>query len=226
MELLKTMKPILKFNTLVVGLSTLVMFGIWNLILLIPNESTLFRSLTVLISFVTSFGCYQLLVQIFDFLFDHVSFFRRFILGPYNVEGVWVGFSVGTQNDVRFYYEKFSQELDEIYINGQSFTENGGYHGSWFIRNPMIDIDAGEMTYCFEADSIKNTFSNPGFGKFAFIRKDKETAPTALRGYTSYVYNTNKLFGFEVKLPKGEYSDAELYEEAQKTYEKYKNIIQ
>lgn len=226
MELLKTMKPILKFNTVVVGLSTLVMFGIWNLILLIPNVSVMLRSLTVLISFVTSFGCYQVLVQLFDVLFDHFAPFRKFILGPYNVEGIWVGFSVGIQNDVRFYYEKFSQELDSIYINGQSFTENGGYHGSWVIRNPMIDINAGEMTYCFEADAIKNTFSNPGFGKFAFIRENKETAPTALRGYTSYVYNTNKLLGFELKLPKDEYSDVQLYEEAQKMYEQYKYIIQ
>ncbi|WP_410319955.1 hypothetical protein [Methanobrevibacter sp.] len=226
MDLLKTMKPILKFNAVVVSLSTLIMFGIWNLILLIPTQYTVIKYISVVISFVTSFGCYQLLVQVFDFFFDHVPFFRRFILGPYNLEGVWVGFSMGTQNDVRFYYEKFSQELDEIYINGQSFTDNGGYHGSWFVRNPMIDIDAGEMTYCFEADSIKNTFSNPGFGKFSFIRKDKQSAPTALRGYTSYVYNTNKLFGYEVKLSKGDFSDAELYEEAQKVYEKYKNIVQ
>lgn len=226
MDLLKTMKPILKFNAVVVSLSTLIMFGIWNLILLIPTQYTVIKYISVVISFVTSFGCYQLLVQVFDFFFDQVPFFRRFILGPYNLEGVWVGFSMGTQNDVRFYYEKFSQELDEIYINGQSFTDNGGYHGSWFVRNPMIDIDAGEMTYCFEADSIKNTFSNPGFGKFSFIRKDKQSAPTALRGYTSYVYNTNKLFGYEVKLSKGDFSDAELYEEAQKVYEKYKNIVQ
>ena len=226
MELLKNMKPILKFNAVVISLSTMVMFAIWNLILLIPAEFTGYSIVATAISFATSLGCYQFLVQVFEFLFDHWPRFRAFILGPFNLEGTWVGFSAGAKGDVRFYYEKITQELDEIYINGQSFTENGGFHGSWFVRNPMIDINAGEMTYCFEADAIKNTFSNPGFGKFSFIRQDNGSPPTALRGYTCYVHNTSKLFGYEVKLPKGEYSDKELYEQAQIAYNDHKYILE
>ncbi len=226
MELLKNMKPILKFNAVVIGLSTFVMFGVWNLILLIPAEFSAYTIVATVISFVTSLGCYQFLAQIFEFLFDHLPVFRSFILGPYNLEGIWVGFSAGMKGDVRFYYEKITQELDELYINGQSFTEKGGFHGSWSVRNPMIDINAGEMTYCFEADAIKNTFSNPGFGKFSFIRHNSSSPPTALRGYTCYVYNTNKLLGYEVKLPKGEYSDKQLYEEAQKAYEAHKYVLE
>lgn len=225
MELLKNMKPILKFNTVVISLSTLIMFGIWSLIQRIPDQLTGYAIIVTLISFVTSIGCYQFLVQVFEFIFDNCVLFRRFILGPYNLEGIWVGFSAGTAGDVRFYYEKITQELDEIYINGQSFSENGGFHGSWFIRNPMIDINAGEMTYCFEADAIRNTFSNPGFGKFSFIREDNNSAPTALRGYTCYVYNTTKLLGYEVKLPKGSYTDKDLYDEAKKAYESHKYIL-
>lgn len=225
MDILKTMKPIMKFNAVVISLSTIIMFGIWNLILLIPTELLLYRGIAIIISFVTSLGCYQFLAQIFDFLFDHWSFFRSFILGPYNLEGIWVGFSAGMMGDVRYYYEKISQELDETYINGQSFTEKGGFHGSWFVRNPVVDINAGEMTYCFEADAIHNTFSNPGFGKFSFIRQDSKSAPTALRGYTCYVYNTSKLLGYEVRLPKGNYTDEELYKEAQKSYETYKYVF-
>lgn len=226
MDLLKNMKPILKFNAVVISLSTLIMFGIWNLILLIPDDFAAYSVIATVISFVTSLGCYQFLVQVFELLFDHWAFFRGFILGPFNLEGTWVGFSAGMKGDVRFYYEKITQELDETYINGQSFAENGGFHGSWFIRNPMIDINAGEMTYCFEADAIKNTFLNPGFGKFSFIRKDNNSPPTALRGYTCYVYNTNKLFGYEVKLPKDDYSDQQLYDEAQKAYEAYKYALE
>ena len=220
------MKPILKFNSIVISLTTLIMFFIWDLILLIPADFMHYRGIAVVISFVTSLGCYQLFVQLFDLLFEHWRFFRNFILGPYNLEGIWVGFSAGMKGDIRYYYEKITQELDETYITGQSFTEKGGFHGSWFVRNPMIDINAGEMTYCFEADAIQNSFSNPGFGKFSFIRQNSKKAPTALRGYTCYIYNTNKLLGYEIKLPKKNYTDIQLYEEAQKAYDTYKFVLE
>ena len=219
------MQPILKFDSIVISLSTLIMFSIWTLIQTLNIQDNIFEILAILISFVTSIGCYRLLVSIFYILFDRIHWFRVIILGPFCLEGTWVGFSAGSQGDIRFYYEKFDQELDSVNIYGQSFTENGGFHGSWYVRNPMIDIESGEMTYCFEADSIKNTWSNPGFGRFKMIRETKNDAPFMLRGYTSYVYNTTKLFGLEVKIKDGNYSDQELYSKAQAVYEKYKYVL-
>ena len=223
---MKIRKPVLRFNALVISITTVIMFGIWTLLDLLSISNNVFKITTVLISFITSLGFYQTLVGLFAMLFDLFDPFRKWVLGPYNLEGYWVGFSSGSQGNVRYYYEKYEQEIDEIYVSGQSFTENGGFHGSWNIMNPSIDINSGEMTYCFEADSLGNTFANPGFGKFNFIRSNKKTPPSVLRGYTSYVYNTNKLLGVEVKLPKGVYTDQELFDEAKKVFEEYSYTLE
>ena len=78
------------------------------------------------------------------------------------MEGVWVGFFVGHNNRIRFFYEIFEQDLIRTVIRGRVYRDDEGFHGSWIADSATIDPVRGKLTYYYQADAIGNSFINPG----------------------------------------------------------------
>ena len=215
--------PEIKLHLLVISISTAIIFFIW---IQFTDIIVKYPFLAILSSGVISVGFYKLILNGCLILFRKSKFFKKWLLGPYYMEGCWIGFFIGNDNTPRFYYEIFEQTLSTLLIRGKSFKENE-YHGSWTAIDVYIDIKVGRILYIYETDAINNTFVNPGLGKFDFERKSPDKPPFRLIGFTSDLYNPNKLKSIEEKVSDDttvlEIQDA--LKKSKELYETYKNII-
>lgn len=218
------MSPELKFHSIVISTTTLIMFTIWtqitNLILIYPIISIFFAG-------IFSLGVYRFLTTILLSLFKNIIFVKKFILGPNYMEGTWVGFFVGHQNKIKYIVETFEQNLTELKIRGNIYNDNGRFHGSYISHNVTIDTRNGTISYLYDADVINNTHINPGLAKFNFERQNKEAPPTRLIGYSSDLFSPLKLIAFEEKITdKTTIEIKNALEKSVAIYEKYKINIQ
>ena len=209
---------------MVVSGTTLVVFGCWTqLIELIAR----YPVLSILASGVISVGIYRLIATIFLWLFRKSSYIKKRILGPYYMEGTWVGFFIGHQEKVRFFVEFFEQDLNDLVIRGKAFREEDGkYHGSWVSDNVNINTKLGKISYTYETDAIGNTFVNPGIAQFNIERTSKDQPPCRLIGFTSDLFNPQKLKSFEQKISeKTEIDSKEAFNRAKEIFELNKDHI-
>lgn len=214
------MKPIIKFNSIVISITTMIMYGLWALLSDNIFSSISAKILTVLISYFTSLGFYKSIFWLLSGLLSKWKWFKNMIYGSYYLEGIWVGFFIGKDSKVRYFYEVFEQSLDEIVITGKAFKDDESILGIWKAKNPVIDIVLGKMTYYYETDVFENTFINPGLATFNLERIDKDKCPYALTGFSSDLFNPVKLKAFEVKLDVcSQKNNTRLIEEAKKVYE-------
>ena len=215
--------PEIKLHLIVISITTAIIFFIW---IKLTDIIIRFPLLSIVSSGVISVGFYRIILNVSLILFRKLKIFKKWLLGPYYMEGCWIGFFIGNDNTPRFYYEIFEQTLSNLLIRGKSFKENE-YHGSWTAIDVYIDIKVGRILYIYETDAIKNTFVNPGLGKFDFERKSPDKPPFRLIGFTSDLYNPNKLKSIEEKV-----SDdttvldiQEALKRSKDLYERYKDII-
>lgn len=217
------MSPELKFHSIVVAITTAIIFSVW---LGLNAVIIKFPFLTIILSGLVSLGIYKALTTIFLSIFRNFVFVKKHILGPRYMEGIWVGFFVGHNNKIRFFYEIFEQDLNRTVIRGRVFRDDGGFHGSWVAEDATIDTTRGKLTYHYHADAIGNTFINPGIGSFDIDRPAAHMSPLGLIGFSSDLFNPHKLTAFEEKI-----SDQTMIEEmdilklAQKVYEKNKKYV-
>lgn len=73
------MKPLIKFNSIVLTITTIVVFGIWLLFNFLKIDNPYIVLIT---SGFVSFGIYRLLVKAFLWLFSKWRNFKKWILGP------------------------------------------------------------------------------------------------------------------------------------------------
>ncbi len=159
-------------------------------------------------------------------IFRNNRFVKAFILGPRYMEGVWAGFFVGHQNKIRYFYEIFEQDINRTIIRGRAFQDGGNFYGSWIAEDATIDHLCGKLTYYYHSDAIGNTFINPGIGCFDIERPASHKAPERLIGFSSDLFNPNKLIAFEEKISdsiKIEIKDA--LEKAKEIYDKNKEYV-
>ncbi len=191
------MNPELKFHSLIVSGSTLVVFTAWSqLATLVAN----YPAISVITASLVSIGIYRLLTIVLLAAFRKSSWVKKFILGPSYMEGTWIGFFIGHDEKTRFFIEAFEQDLSGLVIRGKGFRENGEYHGSWISDNTEINARQGKLTYTYEADVIGNSHINPGLAAFSFERKSKDLPPHSMIGFSSDIFNPKKLKSFEKKI--------------------------
>lgn len=193
------MKPLIRFNSIVISITTFIMFVLWALL-----SSTIFTSIKVtlivtVISYFTSIGFYRVVFSALSVIATNWIWFKKKIFGSYFFEGTWVGFFIGDDDKPKYFYEIHEQSLDSFVIHGRSFREDGAIHGVWKVSDPVIDAKHGKLMYYYEADSYRNTFINPGLGSFDFEREEQNSAPIKLIGFSSDLFRPGKLMAFEVK---------------------------
>lgn len=107
---------------------------------------------------------------------------------------------MGKSDNIRFYIETFEQDFESITIRGKGFRENEGYFGSWISESVNFDDKKGTINYTYKADSLSNTFINPGFADFVVERKKLNSPPHRLFGFSADLYNPKKMKSFEEKI--------------------------
>lgn len=214
------MNPELKFHSIIISLTTSLIFLIW---LGLNAVITKHPILTVFLSGLISLGIYRSLGILLLTLLKHINIVKRFMLEPQYMQGTWAGFFVGHNNTIRFFIEFFEQDLNRTIIRGRVYREDGSFHGSWIAEDASIDPVRGKLTYHYQTDAIGNTFINPGIGAFDLQRISASKPPVSLVGFSSDLFNPNKLLAFEDKVAEGNLLDSsEGLKKAQDIYEKYK----
>lgn len=217
------MKPILRFNSIVISLTTVVMYLIWAIF-----NSTIFANMSVttiaiIISYFTSIGFYRTIFKILSFLLSSNRWFKKLIFGNYFFEGTWVGFFIGHDSNVKYFYEIHEQSLDSLVITGTVFRNDDSIHGTWKATDSKIQVVEGKLTYYYEADMYGNDHINPGFASFSIGRDSKSKCPQILKGFSSDLFSAMKLVALEEKYKDFTVNDDEvLLEMAKELYKKNK----
>lgn len=221
------MNPVAKFNSIIISVTTVCMYILWKLLNGIMFQNNTYAVFSLVITFLSSLGFYRLINSLLGMVFRKVKFFKRFILGPFYLEGAWVGFFVGKNNKIRLIHEQFEQELDGLVIKGYSYYEDGSSHGYWTAKNPVIDNEIGKMTYYYEARVNTYPAINQGLAEFNFKRTSRNEIVTEIIGFSSDLYRPEKLLAFESKVKEVKDQNEEYYiEEAKKVYANNKDRIQ
>ena len=188
------MTPLFRFHSIVLGITTLVVFYLWSFISTIDNEWKI--PLIALISI----GIYRSFMFIVKLIVLKIRFIKKFLFGAYYLEGVWVGFFLGKSDKIRYYVETFEQDFDGLIIKGKGFREKEGYFGSWISENVSINIKKGTMNYTYESNAFKDSHINSGLASFVFDRKTQTSPPYRLMGFSSDLYDPKKMKSFEQKI--------------------------
>jgi len=215
--------PIIKLHSTIISITTLLIYILWinitNLILKYPFFS-------VLLSGLISIGVYQVLLRGISNLVKASWRIKKLFFGKYYLQGIWIGFFEGNNNSIRLFIETFQQDFDKLTVRGESYKYEGGYHGNWVSEASNINISKGILSYSYQTDAIKNSFINPGIAVFNFRRKSQYKPPSEMIGFSSDLYNSNKLKAMEKKISHKTKCDVkESIEEARKYYLENKDIF-
>jgi hypothetical protein len=213
------MKPEIKFQSYAITLASFLIFGVWLLLIRLTYLCDWIAAIT---TGLISFGVYKIVVVILSSILRKVKSIRKFILGPYYLEGIWVGFYIGYSNQVRFLIETFEQDLDYLVIRGKSFDDRLNFHGTWTTDITNIDIKKGRLTYMYDVTTLRDISNNVGVASFNFERKNQFTPPIKLIGYSADLHVSKKIKAIEVKIEEN-LTDLELIGKAQEVYDRYKN---
>lgn len=218
------MRPELKFNSIVISLTSALVFSIW---VGLNSIIVKYPFLSVILSGLISLGIYRFLAMLLLSMFRHIKVIKRFILGPQYLQGTWAGFFIGHHQKVRLFVEVFEQDLGRTVIRGRVYCEDGSFHGSWIADDASIDPLRGKLTYNYQTDAIGNSFINPGIATFDMQRNAEHKPPVGLVGFSSDLFNPSKLLAFEDKVSEENLLDSrEGFRNAQAVYDKYKAHVQ
>jgi len=218
------MNPELKFHSIIISITTLIIFYLWTRLTAIVND---FPILSVIAAGLVTLGLYRTLVVIALAAFRNVQQIKKFVLGPFYMEGTWVGFFIGHEKQIRFVIESLEQSFNELVVKGKVFKEDNTYHGSYVSEGAFINIRDSKLSYTYNVDGIKNTFINYGLAKFDFDRDAKHLPPNKMTGFSSDLFNPTKLLSFEEKISdKTSITIENALSKAKEVYEKYKSNIE
>ena len=188
------MKPITKVNTYVFAITTSFIYFLWNHISFL-NVNSLF--LDLLITFIFSLSFYKFVYKLLTFICNNCRLIRKFILGKYYFEGLWIGFYI--YNDIpELCYETIEQTLDHITIKGRGFDINGKYISSWIAVEPFIDIEESKITYYYELNELNYDDIAMGLAR-ATIELDKHNKACRCEGFAIDGETTKKQFFLSIK---------------------------
>lgn len=220
------MTPLAKFNSFVVTATTIIMYVLWLGIKKYVDVNSDWIVLITILTAATSLGFYRCVTNILKWLFQKFRFIKKIILGDSYLEGTWVGFFASNDGSIRYLYEIYEQDLDGIVISGHSFKMNKEFHGKWNVSMPCVDLKNRKITYCYEADMIKNLFINPGIASFTMKKSKGSKYYNKMQGFSSDLFYPGKLWAIEEKI-KDEFLTDEhfILQMAEQIYQENKDFI-
>lgn len=203
------MKPIIRFNTIVLSLTTTVVFGMWyGISLLLLEYPEWFNNpennkYTIIGFFATSLlsvGVYRLIYLLVSYLVNKFNFIKKIFFSSYYLEGTWVGFYIGIKGKERFFIETFEQNLDILVIKGTAFDENKKIHSFWTSESINLDIEKGELSYQYKVRATKEKPDPTGIAYFSMNRENNRKPASMLIGYSSDTHLPRKCTAIEYKI--------------------------
>ena len=229
------MKPIVRFNTIVISSTTIIVFGMWygiSLLLLKYPEwfnnpgNNKYNILGLLVTALISVGVYRLIYLLVSYLVNKFNFIKKIFFSSYYLEGTWVGFYIGIKGKERYIIETFEQNLDTLVIKGTAFDENKKIHSFWTSESINLDIEKGELSYQYKVRSTKEKPDPTGIAYFSMNRENNRKPANMLIGYSSDTHLPRKCTAIEYKLcDKTNYVLKDALEDAEKFYKSKKEFF-
>ncbi|MBE5872928.1 MAG: hypothetical protein E7287_00820 [Lachnospiraceae bacterium] len=221
------MTPVAKFNSIIVAVTTAIMYFLWIFINKISPDFIENNGLVAnVIAILSSLGFYRLLTSILKGMFEKMRFVRKMLLGDRYLEGTWVGFYISEMKEVRYLYETYEQSLDDVLICGHSYKEDKTMHGKWTALNPLIDCKKKSIKYYYETDMAKKTHIGQGFASFSLEKTDGKKYFNIMQGFSSDLNQTEKSMAFEMKVSEELWSDPKkILEKAEEVYHNNKEYF-
>ncbi len=229
------MKPLVRFHTCVISLTTSMVFGLWyeisKLIVEYPewfkdSANDKYKIIGFFASILVSVGFYRIIYLAVAWCINNIFWTKRLVFSSFYLEGTWVGFYIGVSGKIRYMIETYEQSLDGIVIKGMSFDENKNLHTFWTSESVNLDIEKGEISYLYKVKSTKDKTDPYGMAYFSFIRDINKKPPVQIIGYSEDAHFTQKCKAAEKKYSistKFEMNEALL--EAVNYYQSKKNIF-
>lgn len=196
------MKQSITLHTISLSIATAIVLFLWTQLpkLNALNETLHSDVLKVVIGTLASAGLYNQTIKLIIYLSKKFLFVKKLLLGKSYLNGTWAGFYIGASGNVRFYIERFEQELDSLTIRGQSYNQNSEYHACWVATSVNVDTVKGKMSYMYECEAINDKSNHNGVAIFNFERTDTHKAPMKMIGFSSDNHIGARTKSMEVKI--------------------------
>jgi hypothetical protein len=174
------MKPTIKLYSIVLFLSTIVIFGLWGILYPLKEINHIYK---IIIAAVFSVGTFRIFIKSIIFLTKRCSWLKKIVLGNFYFEGTWAGFYVGHSGKERFVIERWEQDIDNLTIRGIAFNEIKKYHSNWNSLSIHFDIIKGKISYLYEGTGIGDRVYNQGVANFDIGRDNQYSAAKTIIGF-------------------------------------------
>lgn len=194
------MSPTTKLHSLVFSVATASVLLLWNCI---SNFYATHWLICFIASFVVSSAFYKYLYNIAATICKEVTCLKKWALGQYYFEGLWIGFYT-INGEKEYYYEIFEQSLEELSIKGMAFDSQDKPVETWSILHPHIDISASKFTYYYELSDFSSPDITLGYS-CATIYWNKHHNAYKLLGFAVDNYFEGKQSYTSIKVDPGKY---------------------
>ena len=196
------MKQTLKLHSISLSIATAIVLYGWSKLPELKELNELLKSdlLKVFIGAVASAGLYKLTIELIIRISKKIKFVKKIFLGASYLDGTWAGFYIGSGGQVRYYVEKYEQELDTLVIRGHSYNELLQYHAWWTATSVNVDTTKCEISYMYDCKAIRDTSNHNGLAVFNFVTGNQKKAPTKLIGYSTDIHIGIRTKSMEVKI--------------------------
>lgn len=196
------MKQSVRLHAISLAVATTIVLAIWTQLPKLNGFNQIIQSnlLKVLIGALASASLYKATINAIIYLAKKLSFFKKNLLGNSYLDGTWTGFYIGASGNVRFYVERFEQELDGLIIRGHSYDHNSKYHAWWVATSVNIDTVKGKISYMYECEVVADKSNHNGVAIFNFVRKNQNSAPDKMIGFSSDMHIGKRTKSMEIKI--------------------------
>lgn len=134
---------------------------------------------------------------------NKVRFIKKWALGNYYFEGVWIGICM-VDSEKEYFLEIYEQTVEDLIIKGTEFDSNDSPIGTWTILHPHINVLESKFCYYYELSDTENPDITLGFSR-GTIHWDKFHRAEKIVGFAIDNYSSKKQPYVSVKVPQKEY---------------------
>jgi len=214
-----------------ISLTAIASFIIWHLVSLIKDISWMNNYFQIIIEFtigvVFTFGFFKGIVSLFCWLIEKCKCIKKLFFADSYIEGIWIGFSISSENKIVLVIQKIEQTPHEISIHGQTFKYNNGnpiHHNLWSSTGASFDNVKHILNFTYISNKMEKV--NEGFCSYQFINQGKK-APNVFFGYIGNYTLNGKIVSMCKRYPdlKNIPDLKELVIDAKRFYEDHKELF-
>lgn len=221
------MKPYNRFYSVVITITTMIMYFLWKFIGSINTGNIIIVSV---IGGLSAYGTYKIVYKIIGAIINSSDKIKKIALGKYYLDGIWVGVYLGVDNNPKYYIESYYQDFEKIAVSGRCYNTDYSYKGSWNSKD--VILDKNKLIYNHATEMINNNFINIGESTFDILREDDRNNASKLIGYSKDLFSDKKFKSIEIKYCDGHKtkikrneSDEQLLNKCAEVYQNHRDFF-